>query len=155
MPTHTHADLGTHKADPDCPLSGSNFLATRHHENLPAWTHRNLLFPQCSSLLLEFTVKVVLDLMEKVSAVFGATDAVGFGGIDHEPELFACLDQGFDHLDAVLEMHVVVAGSVGQEERALQLIGYFERVKIDVACRVRLACRYSVRCRRNRSCASR
>ena len=31
----------------------------------------------------------------------------------------------FDHLDAVLEMDVVVAGSVGQEQRALKLVGYF------------------------------
>ena len=50
--------------------------------------------------------------VEQVLARLGARDAVSFVGIDHQPELLACLDQRVNHLNAVLEVHVVVAGTV-------------------------------------------
>jgi hypothetical protein len=42
--------------------------------------------------LLHFPFEVVFDLVEEVIAIIRAADAVGLVGIDHEAELFACLD---------------------------------------------------------------
>src|SRR5580704_16719287 len=65
--------------------------------------------------------------------VGGAGYAVGLVGIGHEAELFAGFDQRFDHLDAVLEMDVVVAGAVHEQQRSVQLVGDFGEVEVGVA----------------------
>ena len=52
-----------------------------------------------------------------------AGDAMRFIGIDHQPELLARLDQRINHLNAVLEVHVVVARAMHQQQRSVQLVG--------------------------------
>jgi hypothetical protein len=42
--------------------------------------------------LFHFAFEVVFDLVEEVIAIVRTADAVGLVGIDHEAELFACLD---------------------------------------------------------------
>jgi hypothetical protein len=62
--------------------------------------------------LIQFMEEVVFDQVEQVRLIGRSGDAVGFVGVDHEVELLAGFDQGFNHLDAVLEMDVVVTGAV-------------------------------------------
>lgn len=69
-------------------------------------------FPDSSSLLLQLPFKVFFDHVEQMIAGLAAGDAVRFVGIDHQAELLAGVDQRVDHLNAVLEVNVVVAGAV-------------------------------------------
>src|SRR5579863_1163464 len=77
--------------------------------------------------------------MKELSAIIGAANAVRFVGIDHEAELLVCFDQAFDHLNAVLDVHVVVSGSVGQKQCAIELVSYFRQIQIGVTGRIFIA----------------
>ena len=63
--------------------------------------------------------------VKQMSSRGWAGDAVGFIGIEHETELLAGLDQRIDHLDGVLQVDVVVARAVGEQERSVQLVCRF------------------------------
>ena len=82
--------------------------------------------------MLQFVLEVIEDQVEEVVAVICAADAVRLVGIDHETELLARLDQRFDHLNGVLEMHVVVSSAVGQEKRAVQLVGNLGQIEVGI-----------------------
>src|SRR5947207_10338224 len=73
--------------------------------------------------LLQFVLELILNHVKQVHAGRRAPDAVGLVGINHESELFACLDEGVDHLHAILKMNIVITAAVDQEQRAVQLVG--------------------------------
>jgi hypothetical protein len=80
---------------------------------------------------------MAFDQLEEVIAIVRAADAVRLVGINHETELLAGLDESFDHLNAVLEMHIVIARSVSQQERASQFVSYFWQIQISCCVRCR------------------
>jgi len=48
-------------------------------------------------------LKVFFNHVEEMLARLASGDAVGFIGIDHQPELFAGIDSAIDHLHSVLK----------------------------------------------------
>ncbi len=74
-------------------------------------------------ILFQLPHKVIVDHVEEMRARIRSGDAVGFIGIDHQPELDAGLDERVDHLHAVLKMHIVIARAMRHQERAVQLRG--------------------------------
>src|SRR5690348_6183538 len=57
--------------------------------------------------LFQFRLEMMLDQLEEVSTGGLSGDAVGLVGVNHQPERFVGLDEGVDHLHAVLEVDVV------------------------------------------------
>src|SRR5947208_2800223 len=70
---------------------------------------------------------MILNHMKQMIPVFRAADAVRFIGIRHEAKLLSSFDQRIDHLHAVLEVHVIVARTVGQQsvERASLVLEFY------------------------------
>ena len=66
---------------------------------------------------------MIFNHVEEVIAGLAPGNAVGFVGINHQLELFAGINQRIHHLNAVLKMYVVVAGSVRDEQRTVQIRG--------------------------------
>ena len=66
--------------------------------------------------------------LEQVAAgSFALADAVGAVGVGHHRERLAQRDQAIDQGLAVLEVDVVVAGAVDQQQVALQALGMSDR----------------------------
>ena len=65
--------------------------------------------------LLQLPLELIFNHREQMHPRILPGDAVRLVRIDHQPELFPCIDQRVDHLNAVLEVHIVVARAVHQQ----------------------------------------
>src|SRR5579863_6578295 len=82
---------------------------------------------------LQLPQQMLINHVKQVSLVDRAADPVRFAGIHHKAELLARFNEAFDHLNAVLEMDIVVTGAVDQQQRSTQFSGHIRQAQILIA----------------------
>src|SRR5260221_14436380 len=76
-----------------------------------------------SGRLFQLLIPEIFHHVEQLGARSWSRDAVRLVWIDHEPELFARLDQRVGHLDRILQVYAVIASPMHQQQRSMQTAG--------------------------------